>query len=154
MKAEANAFLRAVALGGLAGGAPMLIFTLPAAVDWGRIDLLGLVLVTMPLWFAFAVTLAAAVSVGLPMTAILRHWGCETVANYGLLGALFGFLIPFLTFALAGNSLEPGLFFALPGTLAGAVAGTSWGRWRESICSIHSADFPEPPPNPIHDLIH
>ncbi|MXO61138.1 hypothetical protein GRI89_16465 [Altererythrobacter salegens] len=132
----------------------MLIFTLPAVLEGGQVDALGIAIVTMPLWYSFGITFAAALVIGLPLTAILRRWDCETAVNYGVLGALFGFLIPVMTFGIASDWLGLALTLAVPGTLAGAITATTWGYWREGLRWASDPEPPDQPAKPIHDLIH
>ncbi|NJO13804.1 MAG: hypothetical protein HC870_00755 [Rhizobiales bacterium] len=89
------------------------------------------ILLVAPLLLSGALVLGSAVSLGLPMTAILIHRGQESRSAYAFgglgLGAMVGAVI-FLTLAREFN--HEALLFAIPGAFAGLVTGISWGRWR------------------------
>lgn len=154
MKMALKTFARAVGWGAVAGGAPVLLFTLPAAilsvVDASNEGLAGLLYIaTLPLLLAGAGTLAGALLLGLPLTALLRRKGRETSTTYGLLGAALGFVLPALAaFAAIGPDIGGAfLLFAIPGLIAGLTAATVWGNWREQVALVAAAAAQTPRPD-------
>ena len=147
-------FLRAVLIGGLAGGVPYLVFTLPLGAFWlADGNLVSAVIAgLLPLWFTTGATLIAALVIGLPLTALLHRAELECRWRYGLAGLVFGFAIPFATILAVDNSWEAALFLAVPGTIAGAVTGYLWGRARTRPATAGNSEIHTP--NPIHDLIY
>lgn len=141
-RAEAMALTRAVLWGGFAGAAPFLLFTVPFglnlfanqkadvaffAVTWGMI---------FPLILAWLGTLIGALVVGLPVTALLARSGRERGRFYILAGLISGSL-PFLVAGLFPDQI--GLMaLAIPGGLAGSVAGWHWSRHRDALIAARS----------------
>lgn len=154
------AFLRAVALGALAGGVPYMIFSVPLGVSQTTFEDVPFVLwlTFMPVILCGVVTLLSALVIGLPLTVILHKAGEESAGLYTFFGLMFGCLVPLATVLVVSGSWEAGAFFTLPGILAGSVAGLSWGRWRQEVAEAkreaqRSAQARKRD-NPIHDLIH
>ncbi len=131
-----KALVKAVLWGGFAGAAPFLLFTVPFglnlfadrkadvalfAVVWGMV---------FPLILAWLGTLTGALAVGMPVTALLARSGRERGRFY-ILAGLVGGSLPFLVAGLFPDRI--GLMaLAIPGGLAGSVAGWHWGRHRDA----------------------
>lgn len=155
-----RALMRAVLSAALAGGVPYMVFTVPISASTEALAHLPLALCValLPVIVAGVTTLIAALFLGLPLTALLRRSNNETRRLYSLCGAFLGFIIPLGAVLAASGSWEPAIFLALPGTLAGAAAGLSWGSWRRQIANSQgqrkqrSTSFKRT--NPIHDFIH
>jgi uncharacterized membrane protein len=131
------AFARAVGWGTVAGAAPYtVLFMIPLAIaglDYRSLGETTLVL-AYPLMLSGAIVLGSAVLLGLPLTLILSGSGQDRSRTYAAAGMLLGAFVPAaIVTAMAGELGEESLFFALPGTLAGLVTGTIWGRWREAL---------------------
>lgn len=149
------AFARALGWGTLAGSAPAIVFIMlpiiALLIDGEGMDSSALYLMIIPLIVSGAITLAAMVVLGLPLTAFLKSRGKECPRIYALCGLAAGAIIPF-AICLALGSWEAGLFFAIFGTPAGFATALSWGRWRASLRPV------EPPQttheNPFHDMIY
>lgn len=135
-------FARAVWWGAVVGGGPFMLFTVPTTLF--SINELPMSEALPVLYFALFPLLLAAIGtvvgmllVGLPLTAMLRGAEAESAYTYSLAGMGAGFVIPYVIFAIAtGWSIEialGGLFFAIPGLLAGTTAATIWGNWRERV---------------------
>ncbi|MFB0612875.1 hypothetical protein [Aurantiacibacter poecillastricola] len=155
------AFCKAWLWGTFAGGGLFLVLTVPLGIAFAIDGLLltGLLFAAYPILISGAVTLAAMLVIGLPLTAALHRAARETVATYEKAGAVFGFLLPVL--ALPVFDAEPGfsLFFAIFGLFAGLFAAHRWGRWRVSLrreqVRKREAERPiEQPANPYHDMIY
>ena len=145
-------FLLAWLAGTLAGGGPMLVFTLPMLENWtAEYPLMSVWIAFLPVWIASAITLASMLAIGLPATVMLRHFQHESLACYTKLGLVFGALVPSLIGLALFRSIEPLPFFAIPGILAALACAQVWGRWR---CAIHPAAAERRDDNPFHDLIH
>jgi uncharacterized membrane protein len=131
------AFGRAVGWGTVVGAAPYtVLFIIPLAIaglDYRSLGETTLVL-AYPLMLSGAMVLGSAVLLGLPLTLILSGSGHDKSRTYAAAGIVLGAFVPaaIVTF-MAGELGEESLFFALPGTLAGLVTGTIWGRWREAL---------------------
>lgn len=131
------AFARAVGWGTVAGAAPYtVLFIIPLAIaglDYRSLGETALVL-AYPLMLSGAIVLGSAVVLGLPLTMILSGTDLDRSRTYAVAGMLLGAFVPAaIVTAMAGEIGEASLFFALPGTLAGLVTGTIWGRWREAL---------------------
>ena len=149
------AFARALIWGTLAGSAPgIVLFMLPIVavlIDHQGLDSSALYLMIIPLIVSGAITLAAMVVLGLPLTAFLKSRGKECPRIYAVCGSIAGAAIPF-AICLAFGSWEAGLFFACFGMIAGTTTALSWGRWR---ASIRATQPPAPThENPFHDMIY
>lgn len=123
---------RAVLWGGMAGGLPFLLVTVPvglAAIQDGQAG--GIWIMLVPLWIAWPATLAGALAIGLPFTWLLARSGHERGRFYVLAGLIAGSL-PFLTAGLFPDGIG-WMAFGIPGGLAGAVAGWHWGRHRDQV---------------------
>ena len=141
--------LRAVGWGGLVGGGPFMIFTVPIGVMTlaDANDLLGgmfggLWLAISPVLIAGAVALGAMAVLGLPLTALLKNFRRESGRAYAVAGGALGLLIPSgIGIALDGGEagLWFGLLLGLPGLLAGVTTGSVWGGWRESVAVSYTA---------------
>ncbi len=117
MRAAIRPFLDALMFGALAGSAPSLFFAPFALLPSAGGTLVGMLVV------------------GLPLTFLLRKLRQERLAYYVIAGVVFGFTFPIALvgpLALFGRITEWGLliYFAISGTLAGAVSAYSWGLWR------------------------
>lgn len=139
-RATVNALVKTVLWGGFAGAAPFLLFTIPFglnlfadrkadvamfAVIWGMV---------FPLILAWLGTLIGALAVGLPVTALLARSGRERGRFY-ILAGLVGGSLPFLVAGLFPDQI--GLMaLAIPGGLAGSVAGWHWGRHRDAVIAV------------------
>ena len=163
MRVAANIRVFSIALlrGTLAGGGPAaLILAVPffaVMVDSGSFDTSSLFLIAVPFLAAGAITLAAMMVIGLPLTAILKRLGKECARTYAISGLSLGILIPLVICAAVG-SMEAGLFFAVFGMMAGGATALTWGRWREERAEeTRNAGYAQSAAkrsNPIHDLVH
>jgi hypothetical protein len=149
-------FARAVWWGGVAGGGPFMILTVPMMLfslsEIAPSDALSaLFFAFLPLVIASVGTLAGMLAVGLPLTAMMRGNKPEAAYPYSLAGMGAGFVIPYLIFAFAtGWSIEiavGGLFLAVPGLLAGTTAATMWGAWREQVTADVADTIAHPRPD-------
>lgn len=141
MKQAFKAFVRAWGWGTLAGSGPFLLVTVPGALSFASAVPAGdpgtaINLAVFPLLLGGAITLAGMVLIGLPLTAILRYVRGDRKFTYQMVGGLSGFLLPIIflelsTFGGGAYTLVP----AIPGALAGFVAGSIWGGWRESVAN-------------------
>ncbi|TIX49437.1 hypothetical protein [Alteraurantiacibacter aquimixticola] len=126
----------AVLWGTSAGGAPFLLITIP--VFWSGLEHSGVEMIWaafLPLVYAGLLVLAAAIAIGLPLTALLGEAGMESPVNYMIAGALFGFLIPATLLAALVGEGAVGLLFGIPGTLAGTATAFRWSMWRTKVQS-------------------
>lgn len=84
-----------------------------------------------PLIITLPCVLVASIVFGLPLTAILSHFGKEKGEYYVIAGTAFGAL-PFLIIPmfLQNGSTDFG-YIAVMGALGGAVTGWQWGRYRD-----------------------
>jgi|GEM_PF-1458297 len=146
------AFLRALLAGTLAGGLPMLVFSLPLASAALEGGLETWAFALMPIWITAIITLAAMLIIGLSLTAVLHRFSRECWHTYTACGVIFGAAIPFLTLLIMDGSWESGLFFAAPGALAGTACGFVWGRWRRAVAAAKTPS--DHPTNPYHDMIY
>lgn len=79
-----------------------------------------------PFLLSFPLVLVGRLFIGLPATAILRHFGRESDRAYVLTGAVGGLPMPLPAPAMIGIDLSVApLFYAL-GLVSGAAAGHSW----------------------------
>lgn len=135
--ASLAAFARAVGWGTLAGAAPyMAVLFVPMILSLadGRDTLPPLMLVLFPLALSGMFVLGSALVFGLPLTLFLSERPNEAGGTYALAGAVLGLLVPVaVTLAMGGEVGGEVLFLSLPGSFAGLVTGTSWGRWRERL---------------------
>lgn len=145
MKILLLTFARAVWWGSIAGAAPYtILFMLPLGIAMaGDGEPLGMLLmIAYPLVISAVIVLAAALLIGLPLTAILSQSVRERQVHYALAGLGAGAAIPALIIlAVDGGSYEPVLFFAVPGMVAGTVTGLVWGKWREALVDDAASDL-------------
>lgn len=131
-RAALLAFAKAVLWGGVAGGLPFLLVTVPigiAIVQDGQAGGFGVMLA--PLLIAWPTTLGGMVMLGLPITWLLTRSGHERGRFYVLAGLIAGSL-PFLMAGLFPDGIG-WMAFSIPGGLAGTVAGWHWGRHRDRV---------------------
>jgi hypothetical protein len=139
-----RAFIRSVVWGGFAGALPYLIFTIPVGLSLlfteqtGLDGLIGLYVLMLPLLISMPTVLAAAVLLGLPLTALLIRLKREAGSIYLVAGFLLG-AIPFLVLAVMDDNMAIG-FLAFSGGLGGGIAGSVWGRHRDEFAAIQSPD--------------
>ena len=149
------AFARALGWGTLAGSVPAIVLIMlpivAVLIDGQGMDSSALYLMIISLTVSGAITLAAMVVLGLPLTAFLKSRGKECPRIYALCGLLAGAVIPF-AICLAFGSWEAGAFFAIIGMLAGFATALSWGRWRASLRPVEP--LPATHKNPFHDMIY
>lgn len=128
----AQAFLKAVACGTLAGAAPMLLVTVPLAVaglvsDGGFKDggfvVDSLYLATLPIMVSFVIVFISSVVVGIPAALMLRRLQLESKAIYTFAGGLAGLLIA-LPFTYWGTPD----WMCLLAFFSGAVTALVWWR--------------------------
>lgn len=95
--------------------------------------------------------------VGLPVAFIMRAMRLESVAAYTAIGFILGLAILTVAFIDWGDHDWRGLVFVSPGAIAGAACAYRWALYRTSrpdpATELADADEPEPPANPIHDLL-
>lgn len=152
MNNSIHAFWRAVLFGTLTGGVPFLPLTIPFSfllIADGKV-LNAAIAALLPLLVAGPVVLSAMLLIALPLTALLQWAGKERKAFYAGLGAFSGVAFPAATYALLSEHWEvasmllPGI---LIGPFSGAVAGSTWGKWREAV-ALELAEAPvEPRPD-------
>lgn len=144
MKSNLYQLTRAVGWGALVGGGPYMVMTLPIGLIglFNSEILRGLYFAFIPLVIALAVTLSAAVLIGLPLTAILHHLHRESRLVYGSSGVLFGIAIPLIFLLLTEDNTTVGIIMALSGGVAGMTTGTLWGGWREKVTAIGKGENP------------
>ncbi len=158
-----GSLFRAIGWGAFAGGGFFLILTIPAAmlgiVNTGKPA--ALLFAIFPLAVALAGTAIGMIVIGLPLTALLRHFRREQAPTYARVGMVAGGLLPFTILSLAKGTdsaaLALSLFFGLFGTIAGGVTGNIWGEFRESRYAFDTPpedDEPYAPTNPFHDMIY
>jgi len=127
------AFVRAVAMGSLAGAGPMMLLTLPLGVvvmvqDPSSTGIAtGLKAMFIPLMISTPVVLGSSLLLGIPTFLFLRSRGMETRETYAIVGAVMGIAVTIAMNLVMGD--EPGGVFMYLGALAGGVTGWSWWRW-------------------------
>ena len=146
-------FLISVGLGTLVGTLAMLI-----GLGWEAgfdIDLEEIGAAVLFIGFFVAVfTFIGFVVIGLPTTLLLSAIKKETAANYGVVGALAGFVAIAVIFEVHRTGGWEMLWFPAVGALAGFVCAYRWGRWREAVADFRRSIRPTRRSNPIHDLTH
>lgn len=136
MKKAIGPFLKSVAWGALAGGAPFALFIAAVMVmkglAEGGIALYWIALFALlPIAVALAYVLAAMLLIGLPLTWLLHRANRESRAAYILAGTIAGMLIPLVHFAGPGAWPGPSsLILAFCGALGGGTTGHCW--WNEA----------------------
>jgi hypothetical protein len=137
-----KAFFKSVLAGASAGAAltTLLLMWIPSGAPNPLFATLMLGLVS--LLVTIGVVLAAALTIGLPLSALLQSANRESCAAYIFVGAVSGFLIPILFTGLGniGRVLMTPLLLDNPqggwwissfvGAVSGAVTGTVWWKLR------------------------
>lgn len=128
-----RAFGKAVLLGSLAGGAPMMLITMPAAmISFGEegygLSAIGraLFLGFSPVFLSAMFVIPTAILIGLPAWLVFkwRHW--DTPALLAAIGAVAGVVVVWvIVFPLAGPMALNAAFLA---AFSGGVTGYVWGR--------------------------
>ena len=134
-----SAFAKAVLTGACAAAAPFLVLTVPiglaALFDFGDPmgGLNGLLIAAAPLIVTLPIVLGASILIGLPLTYLLSRAGRDQGELYVVAGLFFGGVLPVAISILAGQAADALFYFAIPGSLGGAVTGWSWGRHRDAL---------------------
>lgn len=129
-------FLKSVAWGALAGGAPFAFFIAAVmamkGLAEGGVALYWIALfAALPIVVALAYVLAAMLLIGLPLTWLLHRANRESRAAYILAGTIAGLLIPLVHFAGPRAWFGPSsLILAFCGALSGGTTGYCW--WNEA----------------------
>jgi hypothetical protein len=135
-----RAFAKAVIWGGVGGALPFLLIAVPVGTSLLGQGQIAIAVWTMilPLLVAWPITLAAALIIGPPITWLMDR----IVPNRGGFYVLAGLIAGSLPFLVTG--LFPGaigwMAFAIPGGMAGAVAGWHWGRHRDRVAALNQTD--------------
>ena len=132
------AFAKAVLTGAFAAAAPFLLVTVPLGLillfDFGDPmgGARGLLIAVAPLIVTLPIVLGASILIGLPLTYLLSRAGRDQGELYVVAGLFFGGILPVAISILAGQAADALFYFAIPGSLGGAVTGWSWGRHRDA----------------------
>ncbi len=132
--------LRAAFAGALVAGSPFLPVTLilaagslPRAFRSVSEALLLLPFALLPLLVTFPIVLAVSVTIGLPLTRLLREHDCESLLTYATAGAATGGIIAAVAVTLL--QIHDGYWLMIPATLSGAVTATLWWRHRRQVAA-------------------
>ena len=138
-------FFRSVWAGAVAGAALPLILTVMLALDGlvrGDPLLSMLLLALFPLFVTVPVVLAAALTIGLPVAALLQRANLESRTVYVLTGGAVGFLLPllfeslsnvantFISFLPTDDTMTLWWIGSFFGALSGAVTANVWWKSR------------------------
>lgn len=132
------AFAKTVLTGAFAAAAPFLLVTVPLGLillfDFGDPmgGARGLLIAVAPLIVTLPIVLGASILIGLPLTYLLSRAGRDQGELYVVAGLFFGGILPVAISILAGQAADALFYFAIPGSLGGAVTGWSWGRHRDA----------------------
>ena len=132
------AFAKAVLTGAFAAAAPFLLVTVPLGLillfDFGDPmgGARGLLIAVAPLIVTLPIVLGASILIGLPLTYLLSRAGRDQGELYVVAGLFFGGILPVAISILAGQAAGGLFYFAIPGSLGGAVTGWSWGRHHDA----------------------
>lgn len=144
------AFAKAVLTGAFAAAAPVLVLTVPfglvALFDFD--DPMGgarglLIAAVFPLIITLPIVLGASILIGLPLTYLLSRAGRDQGELYVVAGLFFGGVLPVAISILAGQAAGGLFYFAIPGSLGGAVTGWSWGRYRDALNLARHTEHPD-----------
>jgi hypothetical protein len=137
-KANAMAFFKAVAIGGIAGGGPFMLLTVPLGID-SLIDsqvevsiLEAVYVMALPVLISIPVVLAFSIVIGLPLTIAFCKAGVDKGAHYVAAGTIFG-AAPFVVASTMTPDATPLLVLSVFGALAGSASGWTWGRHRDEV---------------------
>lgn len=128
-----SAFAKSVAMGSIAGGAPVMIITAPLAImlfiDGFRGHSYGapwspLYLAFLPLIISTPIALCASISIGLPVAVICAALRLKSALPLIISGMLVGFCIPLLFLLL--TRAPAGYWVSVLGALGGGVTGHTW----------------------------
>ena len=135
-----RAFVRAVIWGGVGGALPFLLIAVPVGTSLLGKGQFAIAVWTMvlPLLIAWPITLAAALVIGPPITWLMDRFAPHRGRFYVLAGLIAGSL-PFLATGLFPGAIG-WMAFAIPGGMAGAVAGWHWGRHRDRVATLNQTD--------------
>ena len=129
-------FLKSVFMGTIAGATLPICLTVPLGIAnlvsplTGHLDILGSVfLAVSPILISFAFVLICSTLIGLPATALLKHFALENHDNYVMTGVISGSLVVLIPLLFAGAIA--GFWIGIPGALAGGVTGHYWSLSRE-----------------------
>lgn len=141
------AFAKAVLTGAFAAGSPLLLISVPAGIvllfDFGDPmgGLNGLLIAAFPLLITLPIVLGASILIGLPLTYLLSRAGRDQGELYVVAGLFFGGVLPVAISILAGQAAGGLFYFAIPGSLGGAVTGWSWGRYRDALNLVRNSEI-------------
>lgn len=146
-----RAFLKAVAIGTLAGAGPMLVMTVILAIvlSFDKVrtvaDLADMVsFALLPVLIAAPIVFAASILFGLPLKLVLRRNGWERGSRYIGAGVAIGGVLPPLALWIAGA--PAGYWMAFLGMIAGGATARSW--WRDRAGALTAANSPLPARSP------
>ena len=148
------AFAKAVLTGAFAAAAPVLLISLPIGLsmlfdfDDPVAGLYGLAVIAYPLLFTLPIVLGASILIGLPLTYLLSRTRRDRGELYVVAGLFFGGVLPVAISILAGQVAAALFYFAIPGSLGGAVTGWSWGRHRDALNLARYAEQADHEPHP------
>ena len=140
-----NAFFRAVITGAFAGAALPMCLTVILALDGlvrGDPLLSMLLLGIFPLLLALPFVLVAALTLGLPVSALLQRTNLVSRTTYVLTGGAIGFLLPllfeslsnvvntFISFLPTDDTMTLWWIGSFFGALSGAVTANVWWQFR------------------------